>query len=511
MKKYSVGTKLLILILLVAVSATVFVACNKDTKSDPILVNGDIVGNAEIYDFDDFATHSFVSGTESFDGVLLAEVLALVTPLYEDNFLFITATDGTSALIEYPLQSDVYVVMGESGLNIEAPDYPAVVSIKDIEDITVVKDRGTASSGIKIARPIVGDMTTCLEDEPYTYLSQGQAKLSLYQWDEITLDKNNCFARKYKRRDNVTLSDMFMDTNIIAYFDNYDIARDAGTSNVQFCNSRLSLQVDGKAQPIFGVAISTEHMNYDVFYDMKSSLDDNEKVLVIEADGLSYQQAKLFGNNLDLLKFENETGTGYTKTVRLAAVQNIPKSQQGLASMLTGVSPYKNGVTAKSDKKMLVPDIFKIASDLKAKGIFTGEMSYIEGNSKMLETSIDAVVTVPDLEGFTDFSVARETNKAIADGDRFIFSHFHGIDDQNHRTGPMSPSAENFVYTSEELFLEIMKEWDGRVIIVSDHGHYNYTADGVTMGNHGTFNNLDMFTPYYDISNGKAYAMSLGC
>ena len=107
-------------------------------------------------------------------------------------------------------------------------------------------------------------------------------------------------------------------------------------------------------------------------------------------------------------------------------------SNVALASMLTGVSPYENGIVKREVKPPKVGDIFEYALSQGKK------VKYIEGNSTLITTSIQPILNAPDIDGFTDANVFNSARTALEDELDLIFIHFHGIDDINHEYSPIS-------------------------------------------------------------------------
>jgi len=117
-------------------------------------------------------------------------------------------------------------------------------------------------------------------------------------------------------------------------------------------------------------------------------------------------------------------------------------------------------------------------------------VAYIEGDIKMLNTSIEPVLSVN--EGDQDSQVFKNSQKAITEKNQLIFTHFHSIDDDATTYGPYSQEAIEQIFQVDRMVLELTREFKGTVIITADHGLHP-TSSG---GSHGRICYEDMQVPY---------------
>jgi len=445
--------------------------------ADPVYlaIDGDIAGG---YCTIDLAKTEKVSYTYTEDeaeawgeGWNLNDALAKVSPTYTHNKLMMTATDGISALIEYPLTGTVYIYQdGDGKLCAKGIDYPKVTGLKDISEITIITS-DTATDGYKILSQNTTEM-----------ISRGNAKLKLFDFVvENKLGDNT--ADKYRVAADRSVSGFTGKNKNIVYYEDYDIEKNASLASLNWVTGKLVCQYGDRAKSVFGFATGTDKLILDAFYDMKTALDAGKKVMLILPDGFSWEQANTFGDDLTTLKLgENSV---------MAASTHLSISPVALAAMVTGRSPYSNGVhfDEGESRAVLCPnvdDIFKYAVD---NGKF---VAYLEGSGNLILTSVTPQYST------SDYLTYQKASQAIQAGTDLIFAHFHETDDTNHAYGPLSSEAKTKLLITESYIGNLMAEFDGVVIVVPDHGHNTlYDEDGNAYGKHGMFTALDMYVPYY--------------
>lgn len=84
-----------------------------------------------------------------------------------------------------------------------------------------------------------------------------------------------------------------------------------------------------------------------------------------------------------------------------------------------------------------------------------------------------------------------------------MFVHFHGIDDANHDYSPYSTESKEKILEVEQYISELIKDYDGNVIIISDHGSVTIEDNGTKTGKHGVFRVEDMFVPFFFFERGS--------
>lgn len=465
-------TTILVLIIAIVVIIAALVSCNANEAGQILIVDGDVENGLiqvdlsgikqERYSYEEDGT------TVRTKGWNLSKVIEDVVFLEQDSFLMITgAEDGVSAVVEGRITGTIYLYYDEEGtLSAKSIDYPPVCSIKNISEITIIAKEIT-NSGYKI-----------LSENSTEYISWGNAKLKLYDKNAENILGENTAIKYTLKIDNTVSAFTKYEENVVYYLD-YDIEINADLSRMLWMHGGLA--INGKQ--VFGFASGTSRMIYDAYDEMKTYLEQG-KVMYILPDGFSYEQAKYFSDDLDLLK---------PIYAELALSTHLAISPVALASIVTGETPFINGVffnegQSRSVLEPKVSDIFSYANSLGK------SISYLEGNSNLIITSISPTLSL------SDFEIYEKAKNAIVEGDDLIFIHFHEIDDVNHEFGPLSNQALTKISYIESYIEYLVSQFDGKVIIVPDHGHMTmYDEDNIPYGDHGLFTNLDMFVPYYVI------------
>jgi hypothetical protein len=207
----------------------------------------------------------------------------------------------------------------------------------------------------------------------------------------------------------------------------------------------------------------------ETYRDALGSLRRDERVLIIELDGLGWE----------MLQRADAPFLASLQPQRALACYP-PISPTGLASMLTGESPDKHGVRDRETRGMNCEDLFAKAEAL-------GKASaYVEGSHALLQTSLAPVLSLGDEETLTN------AQQALAQSPDLLFVHFHGIDDAAHKYGPYGAQTLEAIKANDGYVRALCEGFDGRVIVTADHGLHK-TPEG---GNHGEYLTEDMIVPY---------------
>lgn len=227
-------------------------------------------------------------------------------------------------------------------------------------------------------------------------------------------------------------------------------------------------------------SVSDTLHNSQVFYDAVDYKRLNVPVLIIELDGFGYStyQRALADNILPFLS---------TLPVKQAYTYYPSISPVGLAAMVTGEAPEANGIQKRGDRELKVKDIFSIYAKAGK------STAYIEGDMKLINTSLEPVLCADlDGDGLTDNEVLAAALQALKAKPDLIFVHFHGIDDVSHKYNPKSKEALARTELLDGYCQELVKNWQGAVIITADHGQHTENGLGV----HGSLADTDMEIPY---------------
>lgn len=466
----------IILVLVIALLLTLLlVSCDRVNNTVNIIVSGDVQDHYTLVELSSIEESEYSYEDEAKQwGYNLKDVLDKCNLPSEDNWILLTAEDLVSARIDYSTADFVWLVYeenedGQAQLNVKAPQHPRVVGIKNLIDITIIS-KGDLDSGLKLVKK---DSTQVL--------SYGTAKLNLFE-QVAENSQNGNIAYKHMPKNTYSVEELTGESNNILYFANHDIIKD-DSGVLIWQEGRLSYSLeDDVYTALLGIVSGVEHCLFDAYNEMKQALDNDEKVMFILPDGLSIKQVEHYQEELTLF------ASNYT----LASSVNPAISNVALASIITGLSPYNNGIVERGIKAPEGGDIFDYALDLGKDAI------YIEGNSNLVITNLDPRLNMPDIDGYTDTAVYNSAIQAIGEEPDFLFVHFHGIDDVNHEYSQISNEARAKILETEDYIEDLIDAWDGKVILLPDHGHITYyDQDNIARGHHGFFEADDMIVPYY--------------
>ena len=248
------------------------------------------------------------------------------------------------------------------------------------------------------------------------------------------------------------------------------------------------LLVDGSERgAVAGVVVDPPAATItDVYRLARQKLADGGKTLVIYLDGFGYDQylaAAEAGLIPEMATLEAREALSVYPTITPVTY----------AAMVSGEDPSVTGVRDRSKHRLGCPTIFGWAEE---HGLST---SLIEGNLQILALTRNAVLNVDvDGDGLTDDEVLAAAQDRLAQGQPdFMLVHFHGIDDTAHDAGPHSEATRRVVAEQDSMVGELLERWQGRVIVVADHGQHaaEEAGTGAVKGEHGDFRSEDLFIP----------------
>ncbi len=243
------------------------------------------------------------------------------------------------------------------------------------------------------------------------------------------------------------------------------------------------------SEPLHGVILDPpDYSVRDVFNETKTAFDAGDKVLVVFIDGFgwkSYEAALERGDIPNLAQLSANMASSVYPTI----------TPVNYAAMVTGAPPIENGVTKRGIHSLSVDTIFDYANSIGKSS------SVIEGDSQILSFSVKQELN-PDSDGLdgTDNEIFQSALTAKQNGYDLLFVHFHGVDDVSHAFGPKSEEAAEKIRQIDGYFGELSDGWNGKVIVVSDHGQHENDRSGDAeyenlAGKHGSFAPSDIFVP----------------
>lgn len=251
-------------------------------------------------------------------------------------------------------------------------------------------------------------------------------------------------------------------------------------------NTIFGQKPDGTLCEVAGVFVNEPETSIvRTAWDAFNCLKNDGKVMIIELDGFGlniYRKALSLGRLPFMAK----------QPMQRAMTVFRPVSHSGLAAMLTGTTPDVNGIHNRRGRTLLMPDIFERC---RAMG---KACAYIEGYSKLINTSEEPVLNPSRGGSTTDKAVFESAVRALEKQLDLIFIHFHGIDDDATTYGPYADETMERVLKNDAMVSRLAEKWEGEIIITADHGlHEEAGCD--SKGSHGIFCAEDMLVPYIHI------------
>lgn len=239
-------------------------------------------------------------------------------------------------------------------------------------------------------------------------------------------------------------------------------------------------------QNVVGIYLSDSFKSItDTYYDTKSCIDKDKKVVVVLLDGFGYNEYKL-AKEKGYIPFLSQ----YYKNTALSVY--TPVTNAGYAAMITGQTPNINGVHDRSVREMNVNSIFEYALEKDKKAIL------LEGDIKILNTEIEPQLHIDsNKDSDTDDEMFESCLNTLTGDYDLIFIHFHGIDDRGHTYGTQSEETLRYIKKVDEYIQKISEIWGKSIILTADHGMHDIENGG----NHGECRAEDMVVPYFIIGD----------
>jgi len=218
----------------------------------------------------------------------------------------------------------------------------------------------------------------------------------------------------------------------------------------------------------------------DIYKQVLDSLDRDTNVLVIYIDGLGYEACSKAANG-GTISYISSLGSVFRANTVYPPITDVT-----FASMVTGMTPKHTGIHDREKKPLAVPTIFDAAAERGKEALL------IEGNIRIIIDEAETVLnTDQNKNGTIDDEIYACALQEIKAPPQLLLIHFHSYDDFAHKYGPASEEAMKRLKVLDTYIQDLLKKYDGDVIITADHGMHG-TESG---GEHGTFSVEDMFIP----------------
>ena len=450
-----------------------------------LIIQGDIESPLTNNELNKLDKHEINYENTSLNVYNLSEIMKKAEPVSNDYDIVYTGTDGLKARISGKNINNSYLNFSKTnGWEVINKNHPSSSNVKLLESITVVSN----DKNINDVVTIINSDKNIMKKTHGDLLSGTYKNLSVFEGASVKkIDKQKNEVEVFTTKKVIRIDDYIENENskrTLIYNNKGEILKD-NNGYIEFDNKAINYinpEKNIEFKNIKGVVLNAPvKSNKDAFYDSIYYLENNQKVLVILLDGFGYHQYQYCLENgitpyLGSLSKANKVLTSFK-----------PVTNTGLAAILTGKDPAQNGVYNRDFKDLKTEDIFMKAKKLNKKSV------YIEGNIKILNTTIEPNLN-PDINknDSTDDEVYNETIKQLDSNFDLIFAHFHGIDDAGHSYGPYGKKTIEVIKQTDQYLKEISSNWNGKIIITSDHGMHQVE----NYGDHGSLLYQDMFVPY---------------
>ena len=426
--------------------------------------------------------------------VSLEDLLRKAVPRSDDFDLLLVGDDGRTALLRGGDLSGIRVALGEQyGWEAVNGGHPASSRVKTLREIVIIARDLSPGEGIglidtdsNLLRLSAGE----LHREGYSVVMR-QAGSSGVAGDDEAL------AVRLFDRERIVDLEGFVDPSALdlalVIGDRGEVQLLRGDGRFLLDRNRLSYAEgeDVLIEEVRGLVLDPpDRMITDVYHDAQHLLQEEQPVLLLLLDGLGYHQyvQAAEGGHAPFLRSLPQPEKA------LAAYP--PVTPVNFAAALTGVTPDESGVTRRGIRTAEVPTLFDLSLQLGRKA------TAILGSIGVIGLEIDPVLCVDrNRDGSTDDEI-RDAALARFPGDYdLILVHFKDIDRAGHDHGEQAAETLEQITRIDGYVGELVRAWDGQVIIFSDHGMHS-TGEG---GDHGVFRVEDMIIPYWTFDGGRIH------
>ncbi|MTI70355.1 MAG: hypothetical protein FH751_08920 [Firmicutes bacterium] len=410
------------------------------------------------------------------------DIIKLSEPVKKDFNILLVGSDGICGEISGDKLNESFLYYSkENKWEVINFNHPINGNIKKIKNIVIISQTKDYSYGVNII-----NQEKNIENITPGNLYKMSKKSFLHKQGETTkeIEDISYNVSQFRERKLLPIKDIIEYKRAL-------IMNSKG--NEKYINSSGYLELKGntinyvskglkeKIKDIRGIIINpTSNRNMNLYYDTYHYIENDEKVLAIFLDGFGYKQ------------YEYAALNGYipfmsTLEIKKAMSVYKPVTNAGFAAMITGKIPKENGVLNRSYRKLKVDTIFDKVDKLGKEGIL------IEGDIKILDTSIEPKLNIDLNNNSTiDDEIYNLAMKEIKKNTDFLMLHFHGIDNIGHKTGHLSKETMESIKIHDEYVKNLVKNWEGKVIMTSDHGMHTVKEGG----DHGQVRVEDIFVPY---------------
>ena len=346
-----------------------------------------------------------------------------------------------------------------NGWQLHAPQHPPSANIENIAQLVIISQ----SNNPYAVRLIDADGQVREITAGQLFLQPQHRVLYKHGMNQLNERSATVFTMQY----HVSLSDMLAGESFAVMARNGETLHFRGNAHLLSHLNQVNLHLpdDRILHDIVGIIADAPTMQItQLYHDAMHFIAQGQPVLAIKIDGLGW----------DML--EHAPFIQSLNPQRALAVWP-PITPAGLASMLTGETPDIHGIATRGQRNLLVDDIFTHIPN----------SVHIGARSSFINSSLPPQLTISDGDAFM------LAQQALADPVDFIFVHFKQVDSTAHYHGPHAEQTRQAIAEIDEFVRLLAAQFDGRIIVTSDHGLHDTPNGG---GNHGLFLPQDMLVPY---------------
>ena len=448
-------------------------------------VSGDVKNSIYLEKMNSSELKTFYYKDKTFKGLSLDDVIKETIPVYDENEIFLISEDERVVSLNMDQIEESYLIFAENGWESINLNHPVNCNSKYLKEILVVSKISMAGKGFSLIN----------SDKNLINITNGQLltgqkilkKLSLIGQAASQQEKDRYICNIFQQQDLFELSRLVeIPKNVPilimgkdgGYHFTYQLnSFEIKDNQIDYLDTKGNVLVSNVA----GVILDTPKKSImDVYEDSVYFAEENEPVLMLLLDGFGYHQYEyaLENNRIPYLK--------NVKKADKATSVYVPVTNAGLAAMITGQPPGKNGVIYR-EKDLNTPSIFQWMNKKNKKALL------IEGNIKILNTEIEPILNIDQNgNGKIDDEILQSALQYCREDYDYLMVHFHSIDDSGHNFGDLSEETMNTITEIDGYIQKLSSYWDGKMIITADHGMHAIEGGG----KHGEFRYEDLIVPY---------------
>jgi hypothetical protein len=458
----------------------------------PLEITGDVAQPIVIRSLSDLEMVNFQKGDRKYRGVRLLDLVESAAPVSGEHTLLLTAPDGLAAEIDGAFLESSYIVFSsENGWEAVHLHHPPSAAVKHLERIVVVSKTPAWDESINIIQP--GRNLRRLT--PGKLFAAGLRQISVVEGSsQQQAEGRNFTVSVYTRRLGVPVTEVLgnqIEDGFYVFGANGKVMAGQTDGFIQWRGHELRyVSSDGRStvDSVVGIMQDPPAVGItDLYAQVVDNLDKDENILVILLDGFGYHQ----------FAEAKERGAipfmGSLTDAEPALSVYRPVTNAGMAAMLTGQWPDRNGVNFR-ERELAVPTFFQHVLDKGKTAVL------LEGSMGILQTEISATLHLDlDGSGDSDDEIFAAAMTRMTDHPDVMMVHFHSIDDAGHDHGDMHAKVFETIRRNDDYVKALVEAWSGPVYILADHGMH---AKG-DLGYHGVFRYEDMVVPFIITEGGQ--------